>query len=207
MRADPTHRRADDTIPNDPLPVHARKPRDDPHPPEHDPEPRRPRPRHRWSFEQLEDRTLLATVPGADLADAIPLTAPSGTDAGTIAPGAPVFFRIVKARTELDRPTSTATATTTSPSPDSTGFTVKARSMCSGGPATGRPPRRHQHREPHPAALVPGTIPATPASTSPSPDSTGIAIQARSRHGRGSGTGRSKSSRRSAPVTSSRPPS
>ena len=65
-----------------------------PHPPKHDPEPRRTRPRLRWSFEQLEDRTLLATVPGADLAEAIPLTAPSGTHAGTLAPGAPVFFRI-----------------------------------------------------------------------------------------------------------------
>ena len=65
-----------------------------PHPPKHDREPRRTRLRHRWAFEQLEDRTLLATVPGADLAEAIPLTAPSGTTAGTLAPGAPVFFRI-----------------------------------------------------------------------------------------------------------------
>ena len=65
-----------------------------PHPPKHDREPRRTRLRHRWAFEQLEDRTLLATVPGSNLADAIPLTAPSGTHAGTIAPDAPVFFRI-----------------------------------------------------------------------------------------------------------------
>ena len=88
-----------------------------PHPPKHDPKPRRPRPRHRSSFEQLEDRALLATVLGADIAnvtsllndpsdmnkgkiapgahitDVIPMTSRSSTHAGTVAPGAHVFFR------------------------------------------------------------------------------------------------------------------
>ena len=72
-----------------------------PHPPKHDQEPRRTRPRHCWAFEQLEDRRLLATVLGAVIADAIPLTvsgakiadtipltARSGKHAGTIAPAA-----------------------------------------------------------------------------------------------------------------------
>src|SRR4051812_28091165 len=53
-----------------------------------------PRRRRRWAFEQLEDRTLLATGPGAALRTATPLHAPSDVAKGLIAPGAPVFFRI-----------------------------------------------------------------------------------------------------------------
>src|SRR4051812_20694093 len=53
-----------------------------------------PRRRRRWAFEQLEDRTLLATGPGAGLRTATQLHAPSDVANGLIAPGAPVYFRI-----------------------------------------------------------------------------------------------------------------
>jgi hypothetical protein len=54
---------------------------------------RRGRHRHRWIFEELEDRTLLATIP-ANLAQAIPLGTPQGAHSGTVGPGSPVFFQI-----------------------------------------------------------------------------------------------------------------
>jgi hypothetical protein len=50
--------------------------------------------RHRWAFEQFEDRTLLATVPGGNLAVAAPLAAPGDSFSGVLGQGAPVFFQI-----------------------------------------------------------------------------------------------------------------
>ena len=55
---------------------------------------RRRRARYRWEFERLEDRTLLAPVPAAELALATPLSVPADVNSGTIAPEAPVFFQI-----------------------------------------------------------------------------------------------------------------
>ena len=64
--------------------------------------PRRPRPRHIWSFERLEDRTLLATGPvvatPAQLAAARPIT---GSASGLIAPGESDFFRLDASTDEL----------------------------------------------------------------------------------------------------------
>ncbi len=58
-------------------------------PPEQVTMPRRLPPRHRWSFEELEDRTLLSTGPGIDFGDALPLQGSTDTVTGMIAPGAP----------------------------------------------------------------------------------------------------------------------
>jgi FG-GAP-like repeat/FG-GAP repeat len=63
---------------------------------------RRPRPRYVWTFERLEDRTLLATGPvvatPAQLAVAQPIT---GSASGFIAPGESDFFRVDAASDEL----------------------------------------------------------------------------------------------------------
>ena len=56
--------------------------------------PRRVIRRHRWSLEQLEDRTLLTSSPGGDIGDAILLNTPSDVKTGSVAPGSPVFFEI-----------------------------------------------------------------------------------------------------------------
>jgi len=56
--------------------------------------PRRVNRRHRWSLEQLEDRTLLTSSPGGDIGDAIVLNTPSDMKTGSVAPGFPVFFEI-----------------------------------------------------------------------------------------------------------------
>ena len=56
--------------------------------------PRRLPPRHRWSFEELEDRALLSAGPGADLGNAPTLGGPSVTVTGTVAPGGPLIYKV-----------------------------------------------------------------------------------------------------------------
>ena len=95
MRADPTIEGPTTRSRTIRFPVHARTPRDDSPSPQARPEPRRPRPRHRWSFEQLEDRTLLSAVPGADVLAAVaPKIALGIPTTGTLAPGEVAFFQI-----------------------------------------------------------------------------------------------------------------
>ena len=55
---------------------------------------RRLRNRYQWVFEWLEERMLLATVSGSDLARAVPLSAPTGSTSGSIGQNAPIFFQL-----------------------------------------------------------------------------------------------------------------
>ena len=52
------------------------------------------RQRHRWVFEQLEGRTLLAAVSRNDLAMALALSAPTDSTSGLLSQGNPVFFQL-----------------------------------------------------------------------------------------------------------------
>ncbi|MBV8556445.1 MAG: hypothetical protein JO116_12850, partial [Planctomycetaceae bacterium] len=65
-----------------------------PIPPDHEIKPRRPRPRYRWAFEQLEDRTLLSDTGGDVLAAVAPKIALGAPTTGTLAPGEVAFFQI-----------------------------------------------------------------------------------------------------------------
>ena len=54
----------------------------------------RRRPRRSIIFEGLEERTLLTTAAGLNIAGAIPLTGTSDTVVGSVAVGAPMFYQI-----------------------------------------------------------------------------------------------------------------
>src|SRR5262249_2005301 len=50
--------------------------------------------RHHWTFEQLEDRTLLSLIPVAALDPAPVLAMPQDARSAAIAPGAPAYFQV-----------------------------------------------------------------------------------------------------------------